>query len=117
MRDHETDVIVDNKHAYRELNAYKQPSKNGERVEVELSRISSDSSSIMSTWVKNGYIQKALPTWWSITVYATDKDGTCHGRYNPQVLPASNKICFDWVLEGTAENRTKILEEIEKLAF
>ena len=53
----------------------------------------------------------------SISVYVTDKDGNCYGRYNPHELPKSHKINFDWVLEGTEENRIKILEEIEILAF
>ena len=117
MRNHETVVMVDNKYAYRELNIFDGENKNGERIDVELSRINAEGSSIMNSWVKNGYIPKALPTWWSITVYVTDKDGNCYGRYNPQELPESHKINFNWVLEGTEENRIKILEEIERLAF
>ena len=46
-----------------------------------------------------------------------NKDGNCYGRYNPQELPKSHKINFDWVLYGSEENRIKILEEIERLAF
>ena len=117
MRNHDTVVMVDNKYAYRELNIFEGENKNGERIDVELSRIRAESSSIMDNWVKNGYIPKALPTWWSIDVYVTDKDGNCYGRYNPQELPKSHKINFDWVLAGTEENRIKILEEIERLAF
>ena len=116
MRNHRTVVMVDNKYAYRELNIFEGENKNGECIEVELSRIRAESSSIME-WVKNGSIPKALPTWWSIDLYVTDKDGNCYGRYNPQELPKSHKINFDWVLEGTEENRIKILEEIERLAF
>ena len=117
MRNHETVVMIDNKYAFRELNIFEGESKNGECVDVELSRINAECSSIMNSWIKNGYIPKALPTWWSITVYVTDKDGNCYGRYNPQELPEFHKINFDWVLEGTEENRIKILEEIERLAF
>lgn len=116
MRNHDTVVMVDNKYAYRELNIFEGENKNGERIDVELSRINSECSSIMNSWIKKGRIPKALPTWWSISVYATDKDGNCYGRYNPQELPNFN-INFDWVLEGTEENRIKILEEIERLAF
>ena len=117
MRNYKTVVMVDNKYAYRELNIFDGKNKNDECIDVELSRINAEGSSIMNCWIKNGYIPKALKTWWSITVYATDKDGNCHGRYNPQELPKSQKINFDWVLEGTEENRIKILEEIERLAF
>lgn len=117
MRNHSTVVMVDNKYAYRELNIFEGENKDGECIEVELSRIRAESSSIMNSWVKNGSIPKALPTWWSIDVYATDKDGNCYGRYNPQELPKSHKINFGWVLEGTEENRIKILEKIERLAF
>lgn len=117
MRNHSTVVMVDNKYAYRELNIFEGENKNGECIEVELSRNMAESSSIMDKWVENGSIPKALPTWWSIDLYVTDKDGNCYGRYNPQELPKSHKINFDWVLEGTEENRIKILEEIERLAF
>ena len=82
-----------------------------------MSRIRAECSSIMNSWIKKGRIPKALPTWWSISVYVTDKDGNCYGRYNPQELPKSHKINFDLMLEGTEENRIKILEEIERLAF
>ena len=117
MRNHETVVMVDSKYAYRELNIFEGENKNGERIKVELSRNRDESSSIMYNWVKSGYIPKALPTWWSIDLYVTDKDGNCYGRYNPQELPDSHKINFDWVLEGTEENRIKILEEIDILAL
>ena len=117
MRNHETVVMVDNKYAYRELNIFEGENKNCECIDVELSRINAEGSSIMNCWIKNEYIPKALQTWWSITVYATDKDGNCYGRYNPQEFPKSHKINFAWVLEGTEENRIKILEEIERLAF
>ena len=117
MRNYKTVVMVDNKYAYRELNIFEGENKKGECIDVELSRIRAESSSIMDNWVRNGYIQKSLPTWWSIYVYVTDKDGNCYGRYNPQELPKSHNINFDWVLEGTEENRIKILEEIERLAF
>ena len=117
MRNYKTVVMVDNKYAYRELNTFEGENKKGECIDVELSRIRAESSSIMDNWVKNGYIPKSLPTWWSIYVYVTDKDGNCYGRYNPQELPKSHNTNFDWVLEGTEENRIKILEEIERLAF
>lgn len=117
MRNHSTVVMLDSKYDYRELNIFEGENKNGECIKVELSRIRAESSSIMDKWVENGYIPKALPTWWSIDLYVTDKYGNCYGRYNPQELPKSHKINFDWVLEGTEENRIKILEEIERLAF
>lgn len=117
MRNNSTVVMVDNKYAYRELNIFEGENKNGECIEVELSKIRAESSSIMDKWIKNGSIPKALPTWWSIDLYVTDKDGNCYCLYNPQELPKSHKINFDWVLEGTEENRIKILEEIEILAF
>lgn len=117
MRNHKTVVIANNKYVYRELNTYRQLNRKGERIDVELSRINAEGSSVMNSWIKNRYIPKALPTWWSISVYATDKAGNCYGRYNPQELPKSHKINFDLVLEGTEENRIKILKEIERLAF
>lgn len=109
-------VVADNIFAHRELIRFNKQNQNGETVEIELSRISGVDSSVMKTWVKNGYIPAALSTWWSISTYVYDKDGNCWGRYNPQIKDHL-KINFDWVLSGTEENKKKIISEIERLAF
>lgn len=53
MRDHDTVVMVDNKFAYRELNIYKGENKNGEFIDVELSKINAEGSSVMNTGISN----------------------------------------------------------------
>lgn len=48
MRNHDTVVMVDNKYAYRELNIFEGENKNGECIDVELSRINAEGSSVMN---------------------------------------------------------------------
>lgn len=109
-------LIDDNVFARRELVRFNRRNSKGEAVTVELSRINASDSSVMKTWVKNGYIPAALSTWWSISTYVYDKDGNCWGRYNPQIKDHL-KINFDWVLSGTEENKKKIIREIDRIAF
>ena len=82
----------------------------------------------MPIWVKHGYFKKAF-AWWNVTVYATDKDGNCWGRYNPQeklhitkndkgeIIEHRNVVNFNWVLPATEENKQKIIAEVSRLAF
>lgn len=78
MRNHKTVVMVDNKYAYRELNIFEGENKNGECVDVELSRINAEGSSVMNSWIKTATFLRrcrhggALPSMSQIkTVIAT----------------------------------------------
>ena len=82
----------------------------------------------MPLWVKEKIFKEPFP-WWSIKVYATEENGMCYGRYNPQEKPEVKKdskgkvylnhnvVNFDWVLPATEENRQKIIAEVSRLAF
>lgn len=90
-------------------------SKKGEKIVVELIHCDANSS-IAKVWKKEKWIDKDLISWIAIDVYATDKNGQCWGRYNPQEINHC-KINFKWILEDNRVNRDKILSEISKLAF
>lgn len=97
---------------------------NDKDLKVEVCLIEHDRSktSLMSLWVKNGYMKKFIPTTWSIRCYYTREDGTCCEAFNPQIKSEPNEygtsprsvINFDWELEATEENLQKLLDEIER---
>lgn len=93
---------------------FKQGNDKDENIVVELSHCNLNNS-IGKVWKRKKYISKDLKNWISVDVYVHDKEGNCWGKYNPQ-HKENHKINFDWVLEDTPANRTKILIEIAKLA-
>lgn len=91
----------------------------GERITVDLSPITPDAhdrNSLPSLWYQHGFTKTLLPSYWVVDVYATEENGNCWGRYNPQVIPGQNKINFKWMLPATAENRDALLAEIVRRA-
>ena len=88
-------------------------------IQAELMKIENDGSksNLINTWYNKGWIKKPLKDYWSIEVYATDNEGLCWGRYNPQILPGGTKINFDYIMEATDKNKEYLLREIEKRAF
>ena len=109
----------------RELITFEELNAKGEKIQLELTRCenSGDTHSLPYLWKKDGYTDRVLETWWSIDVYATEDEGkgACWGLYNPQEKEAEDGkrhvINFDWVFEATEENRQKLIEEVEWLAF
>jgi hypothetical protein len=102
-----------------ELITFKDETKKGERVMVDICRVENDGSesNIINIWYRNKTIKERLASYWHITVYATDQNGFTWGRYNPQLKPGGTKINFDYVYEATEENKNKLLEEISRRAF
>lgn len=100
---------------------YKFEDKNakGEEILVELVSCTRDpgSRSLPILWKKHGLIDRVLDSWLGVSVYVTSEDGTCRGDYNPQESGIGHKINFDWMLEDTPENRTRIIAEICRRAF
>lgn len=103
----------------RWLYTFLQKNEKDELIQVEITKCESDNSkkSIPNLWKKYGYMDTVLNSYWSVTVYATDEDGNCYGKYNPQHKNDSHKTDFNWMFEATEKNRIKILEEIERRAF
>lgn len=104
--------------------------KSGEKLQATIVSVShdlKDKHSLMNLWVKNGWLEKPLKSYWSIDTYAKDADGNCFRKYNPQeylyrqvskktgkVIVSRNRIDFDWMLDANEENLQKIIGEIEK---
>lgn len=106
----------------RELLTFIEKNKKGERIEVEITKCedSDFKNSLPKLWKRYGYIDRVLPTYWSIDVCATDDNGTW-GRYNPQIKLSEDGrrqvLNFDWMFEATPENKEKLITEVERLAF
>lgn len=94
----------------------------GETICFELSKCenSGGSHALPVLWKQHGYIDRILDTYWCLEVYATDTEGQCWGRYNPQhKLSDDGKravINFSWTFEATEENREKLIDEVYRLA-
>lgn len=66
-------------------------------------------------WYRKGYIDRVLSSYWSVDVEASCKEYSAM-KYNPTEKPDPERrrmvIDFDWMLEATAENFRRIMEEI-----
>lgn len=100
--------------------------KAGETLLVEITEVHhdlKDKKSLMNLWVKEGYLDKPIKAFWSISTYVNDSQGNCYGKYNPQhysykkldskgkVVISNMRIKFSWVLPATEENLEIILNE------
>ena len=116
---------VENRSKYTELITFDELNSKGEKIQLEIVKCTHPGGkhSLPYLWKKHGYIDRILETYWSITTYATEDGGkgSCWGRYNPQTkLSEDGKrqvINFEWMFEATEENRQKLIEEVERLAF
>lgn len=98
----------------RTVYTFAEQNRHGERLKVELVECYPDNrskNSLPNLWQKAGYTKKRLESYLSLTTYATDADGYCWGRYNPQIKYNEFKINFDWMLEVTEQNRERFLRE------
>lgn len=66
-------------------------------------------------WHRKGYIDRILSSYWSVGVEAHCQEYSAM-KYNPTEKPDPERrrmvIDFDWMLEATAENFRRIMEEI-----
>lgn len=94
------------------------------KLVVEISECEYDHSanSLMTLWVKHGWMPRFFDRTLSVHTYYRDEEGNCHGVYNPQrktrVDEFGNRhaeINFDWMLEATPENERRLLRECERL--
>lgn len=90
-----------------------------ESLTIELSLCKDDSNSKRSLpklWYSFGYTDKVLETYWCVSTYVKDSEGYCWGKYNPQSKMEGKRtvINFDWMLEGTEENKEKLIDETYK---
>lgn len=80
------------------------------------------SNSLMTLWVKHGWMPRFIDRALCVHTYYRDDEGNCWGRYNPQHKVAADEfgdlhaeINFDWLLEATMENEQRLLSECERL--
>lgn len=100
---------------------FEEPNKRGEHLIVDVTEArpdNTDKRSLPNLWQKHGCTKKRLESYFSVATYATDAEGVCLGRYNPQVkVEAVNGkpravINFDWMLEVSAGNLERLMREI-----
>lgn len=114
---HEYTIEKMNPKGTREFYHFNDRNSKGERIEIEFVKVENDyKGHLLNAWYKKGFIKEQLKNYWNVAVYAYDKEGTCYGKYNPQILPRG-KINFDWIFEATEENKERILHEIIKRAY
>ena len=115
---HEYEIETMNPKGTREFYCFNDKNYKDERIEVEFTKVENDHKEhLINLWYKKGFIKEKLENYWHVAVYVYDKEGTCYGKYNPQILPGGTKINFEWVLEATEENKERILHEIIKKAY
>lgn len=97
---------------------FTEQNRRGERLAVEITECRPDNrskSSLPNLWQKHGYTKKRLENYFCVRTYATDPEGVCRGRYNPQEETQNGSpqrsINFAWMLEVTEQNREKLLRE------
>ena len=115
---HEYEIETMNPKGTREFYCFNDKNYKGERIEVEFTKVENDHKEhLINLWYKKGFIKEKLENYWHVAIYVYDKEGTCYGKYNPQILPGGTKINFEWVLEATKQNKELILNEIIKRAY
>ena len=99
----------------RTLYTYDRPNAAGEKLQIEMSLCTGyeSTNSLPYLWFKNGYTGHILKTYWNVETYVTKPDGSCWGLYNPIIINGTSQLDFKWMLDGTEENKKKLLHEFE----
>ena len=108
---------------------FNETNAKGEEITLNIKKCVPDlkyKKSLMNVWVKAGFLEKPLETYWSTDTSVNKPDGTCYRAYDPQlidykkydskgnVVESRYVINFDWILEATPENYDKIVAEEER---
>lgn len=105
----------------RYLFTFNEKNDKGESIAVELSLCEDfgGKNSLPKEWHRLGYTSEVLSDYWGITVYVTDKDGNCWGRYNPTSKHNGKRpvIDFEYMMRATRANAFKLFKEIKRRAF
>ena len=104
----------------------------GEELTFDITLTTVDAKSRNSLpylWYREGKIPKKFDNYWVVETYVKTKDGT-YGKYNPQhaikeiydekgnkLETRNSQIDFDWMLEGTQANFSKLCDEVEYRFF
>lgn len=107
MKDFEIKQMADQRWFYY----YQHKNEKGETLVIELSKVEcdyTDKNSIPAQWYKLGWINRKIPTYWSINTYVKTDNGTL-GICNPQ---KNGEIVFTWILEATEPSKERLLNEV-----
>lgn len=98
---------------------FDRPNEAGEKLQIELSIGTGDGSknSLPYLWFKNCYTDHVLKNYWNVKTYVTKTDGSCWSLYNPTIINGTSQLDFSWVLDGTEENKERLLHEFERRAY
>lgn len=125
------EYITEKRTESTEFITFKELNWLGELIQIEITKCTPDiksKNSLPRLWKKHGFIDRVLESYWSVTVYVTDRQGNCWGRYNPQTklftryekdkcVECRPVINFDWMFEATEENKQKIINEVIRRAY
>ena len=94
---------------------------NGGELVIEVRTVKADRKSkadLMSCWVKNGHLSEFIPEHLHVDTYFYDEDDRCWGYYNPTEKRGGygRSIDFDWILEATPENESRLVTECLRMA-
>lgn len=94
---------------------------NGGELVIEIRTHKTDMrrrSDLMRIWVDRGYLAKPIRRYLHVDTYFYDEDGRCCGYYNPTEKRGGlgRVIDFDWMLEATPENESRLVAECLRMA-
>ena len=120
LRTNKTYTVEERARGCRWLLDVNTKNKRGEKLFIELTRCTCDTSSknaMTRRWKAAGFIPRAYESYWSVDTYVYDPDGNCRGSYNPQITynKEDKHACIDfrWLLDGaTDENAAALVLEI-----
>lgn len=102
-----------------ETGFYKFPQRNakGEEIIIDIR----PSTANLKLWKSFKYIPQDMKNHLVVDAYVTDLQGLCWSKYNPTIKKSEDGrrmvLNWPWILEDTPENRTKILNEIQRRRF
>lgn len=90
----------------RKMYEFKEKNSKGEKITVEISECEAGKQQL-----KMGFPEH----WLGVKTYAEKENGDCSGKYNP--FSKNHMVDIESLLTVSDENKKKVLEMIEKIAF
>ena len=75
-----------------------------------------EKNSLISLWYKHGWIKEKYNKTWRLELFVYNKKNNCFNRYNPQIIPNTNTLNFDYVLPCTFSNLKILLNKCVEMA-
>lgn len=90
----------------RKMYEFEERNSKGEKITVEISECEAGKQQL-----KMGFPEH----WLGVRAYAEKENGDCSGKYNP--FQKNHMVIIESLLTVSDENKKKVLEMVEKLAF